>query len=341
MKAFFLLLGMVAAYFFVSLLTCLVRRYAIKSAILDYPNERSSHTHVTPKGAGAAIAAPFMVVLLIMAAAGWLRSNDAAALIGGGAIVSWAGWMADRGRGSIRLRLALHFTAVLWVLVWLGGAPSMRVGSIIIDWPFVNYCLAFLGAVWLINLYNFMDGIDGIAAVEAITTALAAGVLFYIQELYALAYASALLAAFAAGFLSWNWPPAKIFMGDVGSGFLGFLFAVLALISARQAPETLWAWAILLGVFLADSMVTLIRRLRRGTKWHEAHKRHAYQHAARRFGHKAVTLAVFAINIFWLVPLALWAALNPSHAFIAFIIAYVPLVFLAFRFKSGEDAVIV
>jgi Fuc2NAc and GlcNAc transferase len=125
-------------------------------------------------------------------------------------------------------------------------------------------------------------------------------------------------------------------MGDAGSGFLGLMLGALSLQAAVARPALLWCWLVLLGVFIVDATVTLIRRLLRGERVHEAHRSHAYQHASREFGaHRPVTLAVAAINTFWLLPWALAVAAGRIEGVVALIAAYLPLLILAFRFRAG------
>ncbi|HCO64142.1 MAG TPA: glycosyl transferase, partial [Alcanivorax sp.] len=146
-----------------------------------------------------------------------------------------------------------------------------------------------------------------------------------------------LLCASVAGFLVWNFPPARIFMGDAGSGFLGFMIGGLSLHAAWLVPEMLWSWQILMGVFIIDATFTLIRRLCNGEKAHEAHRTHAYQYASRHYGsHRAVTLRVLAINVLWLLPLATFVALEWLDGPLAVVIAYTPLIMLAVRFNAGR-----
>jgi len=146
-----------------------------------------------------------------------------------------------------------------------------------------------------------------------------------------------LLTAAVAGFLFWNFPPARIFMGDAGSGFLGITLGVMSLQAAWVAPQLLWSWLILLGVFIVDATFTLLRRLLRGDKVYEAHRSHAYQYASRRFGrHLPVTLAVAALNLFWLLPIALWVGWSGLDGLVGLAIAYAPLIGLALKYKAGE-----
>jgi Fuc2NAc and GlcNAc transferase len=149
---------------------------------------------------------------------------------------------------------------------------------------------------------------------------------------------SVFLASAAAGFLFWNRPPARIFMGDVGSGFLGFSLAVLVLMAAHQLPILLISGIILFGVFFVDATYTLLYRFFTGQKWYEAHCSHTYQYAAKQYGHLKVLLAVWIINLFWLLPVALWVFYKPEYNLAALLVAYTPLVYLAYKFKAGSQS---
>jgi len=136
--------------------------------------------------------------------------------------------------------------------------------------------------------------------------------------------------------LIWNWAPARIFMGDVGSGYLGYVIAVLAIASARDNPATLLSWLILGGVFFCDATVTLVRRLLRRDRVYEAHRSHAYQRLARRWqSHSRVTIAVMAINVCWLLPCALFATAHPQFALWSTLGAYAPLILLVLFTGAG------
>jgi len=145
------------------------------------------------------------------------------------------------------------------------------------------------------------------------------------------------LAVAALGFLIWNWPPARIFMGDVGSGFLGFTLAVLGLAVSRHSDVPIEAWAILNGVFLVDATVTLLSRLVRRDRWFDAHRSHAYQILASRWrGHLPVTLLIIAINVLWLFPWAWIAAIYPARAMLCVIAAMSPLAVAALLLGAGR-----
>ena len=153
-----------------------------------------------------------------------------------------------------------------------------------------------------------------------------------------MALLSATLFASGAGFLLWNWPPAKIFMGDVGSGFIGFSFGVMALLSTQHGSMTIWTWVLLLGIFIVDATVTLFRRYRRNERWYEGHACHAYQNAARRYkSHGKVTITVILVNCVWLAPLAWLSANRPDLGVYLAILGIAPLIVLAIKFQAGDS----
>jgi Fuc2NAc and GlcNAc transferase len=223
----------------------------------------------------------------------------------------------------------------MWCLGWLGGLPALQLDERLVSLGWAGYLLGILAIVWVLNLFNFMDGIDGIAASDAIFVTGAGAALDITQTSATLAAAT--VCASCVGFLVWNWPPAKIFMGDVGSGYLGFSIAVLALAATRDNPVAIWVWLILGGTFFVDATVTLIRRALRGERIYEAHRSHAYQWLARRRGsHRAVTLSVLAVNVLWLLPAAWLATRHPSLAVWILFVAYIPLAVLALIAGAGR-----
>jgi Fuc2NAc and GlcNAc transferase len=277
--------------------TELVRRYARARAILDVPNERSSHRVPTPRGGGLAIALAALSGIMAGAALGWVPVRLMAALVGGGAAIVWIGWLDDRRHVSARARIAVQVVAALWALAWTGVPDTLSFGRAAIHPGPAGPVLAVLGIVWLTNLFNFMDGIDGMAGGEAAAVGAIGGGLLLGAGRPELALVSLLIAAAALGFLYWNWSPASIFMGDAGSGFLGFEFAVLALQSERAAAVPLWAWVMLLGAFIFDATLTLLRRVAGGEVWHAAHRRHAYQRAVTAGrSHAAVSGAALGLT---------------------------------------------
>ena len=320
------------------LLTWLLRRYALASSLMDVPNERSSHSVPTPRGGGVAIVLCFLLAVFALGILGYVGSGAAFALCGAGGLVAVVGFLDDHGHIAARWRLLGHFAAATWALFWLGGLPAISLFGIVVNLGWFGHVLAAIYLVWLLNLYNFMDGIDGIASVEAICVCVGGTLLYFWLGSTDGSLITVLgLAAAVAGFLIWNFPPARIFMGDAGSGFLGITLGILSLQAAITSPQLLWAWLILLGVFIVDATFTLMRRLLRGERVYEAHRSHAYQFASRHYGrHLPVTLAVTLINLLWLLPMAFWVGLGGVDGTIGLLVAYFPLVFLAFWFKAGS-----
>lgn len=317
-------------------MTGALRRYALACGVVDVPNQRSSHATPTPRGGGVAIALPVLACLPLWALAGRFDPASATALAGAGVGVAWLGFLDDHGHVPARWRLAGHFLAAAWVLVWIGGLPSLPLFGASIDAGWLGHGLAAVYLVWMLNLYNFMDGIDGIAGIEALCAGLGGAALCALAGQMELALAAALVAAAAAGFLVWNFPPARIFMGDAGSGFLGIALGALSLLAAHGDGKLFWAWLILLGVFVVDATITLVRRILRGETFYEAHRSHAYQHAARRWAaHRPVSLTVGAINLLWLLPLGLSVAAGWLDGLAGLALAYAPLAALALRLRAG------
>jgi len=317
-----------AIFLFSSCMTYLLRIYALKKNVIDVPNARSSHSVPTPRGGGMAIVLAYSGVLAL---SGWWW------LFAAGLLVAIVGWLDDQWHVKPLIRLQVHIMSCAMVVYAAGGLPAFSMFGLEMQWGLAGSVLAVIALAWILNLYNFMDGIDGIAGVEAVTTAGVAGlILWFVYGGYDLAWLHLYLAAGSLGFLLWNWPPAKIFLGDAGSGFLGLMLGALTILSASYVAEMLWVWLILLGVFIVDATFTLTRRLLRGDKVYEAHRSHGYQYASRLYGHKAVTLAVLAINLLWLAPIALTVAMKHVDGAWGLLMAYAPLTWLAWNYKAGE-----
>jgi Fuc2NAc and GlcNAc transferase len=320
-----------------SALTFGARRFALTRGLLDIPNERSSHTVATPRGGGIAIVITTMTAFAVLAALRKLEFSVFAALAGGLAVAA-VGYVDDRRPLPPAARLSAHAAAALWALAWLGGLPPMLVGNQLVSLGVLGTVIGVLGIVWVLNLFNFMDGIDGLAASEATFIAWSGALLTApVTAATGVAAAALVLGAGCIGFLTWNWPPARIFMGDVGSGYLGYVIAVLAVSATRADPVELWIWLILGGAFFVDATVTLVRRVLRGESASQAHRSHAYQWLARRWGsHGRVTVAFLGLNVVWLLPCAVLAATFPSDAILWVVGALAALVPLAAAAGSGR-----
>jgi len=320
-------------------LTAVMRRISLARGLLDVPNERSSHATPTPRGGGAAIVMGSLGAWCVLRAMHVLDNDLFMALAVGGLAIAIVGLIDDRRPLRASVRLVVHIAAAIWSVVWLGKLPLANLGGM----PFVTTAaveaVAVLGIVWVLNLFNFMDGIDGIAASEAVFVSWGGALLLMLGGgAPGVAAVELALGSACVGFLVWNWPPAKIFMGDVGSGYLGYVLAVLALAGARENPATFWVWLILGGVFFVDATFTLVRRMLRGERVYQAHRSHAYQWLARRWhSHKRVTLTVLAINVLWLLPCATYVVVNPRQALVATLVALLPVLGAAAAAGSGRS----
>lgn len=309
-------------------LTFAMRRISLVRGLMDVPNARSSHTAPTPRGGGVAIVLASIGAFCALAGCGIVGHDLFMALVVGGLAVAIIGFIDDRRPLPAWVRLLVHIAAAIWALVWLGRVQD----------AFIIRVVNILGIIWVLNLYNFMDGIDGIAASEATFVSWAGAALLVATGGWSgVAVAALAFGAACCGFLIWNWPPAKIFMGDVGSGYIGYTVAVLALAAAQDRPGLLAVWLILSGLFIIDATVTLARRLIRGEKVYSAHRSHAYQWLARRWkSHKSVTLLVLIINLLWLLPWSWAGAANPTHVEWIAAIALAPLILLALIAGAGR-----
>ncbi len=285
--------------------TGLLRKYALSRSVIDIPNERSSHTVPTPRGGGATI------VIFILWVTGYcffsdlITINILLALGLGIIIVAITGWVDDHKHVPAFIRAMLYGIASTVSIYYLDSEYIIFSSSQELVFKYVLIAAAVILIVWLINLYNFMDGTDGFAAIQTICTAAMSSFLFYSAGQEAMFLISVVIVVSTCGFLYWNWPPAKMFMGDVGSCVLGFSFGVLAIIGEMTNSISLSIWFVLLSVFICDATFTLLYRIARHEKWYEAHKSHAYQRlVSLGVSHKKLALIFIAINIILLWPLA-------------------------------------
>jgi len=205
-------------------------------------------------------------------------------------------------------------------------------GTVTVDLDWFGNCIAVLALVWFFNLFNFMDGIDGMATSGTIYVTAAAALILLWNDDQALAFLSALLCAAAAGFAYFNWPPARVFLGDAGSSFFSYTIAALILGSLWSDGMSLWTWLILLGYFVVDTTTTLLVRVAKTRKWYRAHRSHAYQNLARIWNdHLKVVRLVLLIEILWLLPLAVLSVWLNEIAPIIAAVAFLPIIVFAVR----------
>lgn len=282
-----------------------------------------------------------LIGLIALTILGKLEFSVSLAFLGAGVIVALIGFIDDHHHIPPQWRMLVHFIAALWALSWVGLMPTSNIiGGLMLP-KALEFFIVIIFLVWLLNLYNFMDGIDGVAASEAIFIA-GCGLLFSSIDTHTgLQVVAIVLIGSTVGFLFWNWPPAKIFMGDVGSGFLGITLGVYAWWAVVEEVVSLWSWIIIFGVFFVDATFTLLRRFSRGKPWYQAHCSHAYQHAAKKWGHMRVTVVICLINVTWLLPIAYFSNIHRDWGGIFASLALTPLVMIVLLLKAGlenEDA---
>lgn len=297
----------------------------------DYPNQRSSHIRATPKSGGVGFALVFFTVLIFFSWRNLISAEQLWLCIPGlGLAVS--GFLDDIGDLGILQRIGVQSVAVIAGLWILPGLPWLVLPGISLDNSILMLLVLSIGWLWLINLYNFMDGIDGLAAIEGVFVALALGWFALAAGLHGSGLLMLALAAILGGFLCFNWAPARLFMGDAGSNFLGYVLPAYALMLVLNGAITLWTFIILLAVFVSDSTLTLLKRIRARLVWYHGHRSHAYQLLARTaYGHDGVVVGVTAINMVWLLPLA-WLSLRyQDWGWLLTLVAYVPVLLLVHR----------
>ena len=342
-----LLAGMLSFF-----LTDIFRRYALAKSLFDIPNSRSSHTVPMPRSGGIAFVISITLSITWLALYSEIDNKIAdvyQTVIIGGILIATIGLVDDFRHVPAIWRLLVHTIVATYTVIIL-GIPDIEVSVLIIKPNIFLELIFVIGIIWFINLYNFMDGVDGLAGAEALCVAGGAVFILIIEtgynyfimqpvEPYNNTIVSLLLIVMSSvfGFLIWNWPPARIFMGDVGSSYLGYLFGVLVIFTSMTSILTIWTWLILLGVFFVDATTTLLRRMIARERWYAAHRSHAYQHAAQKWSsHRNISLSVIFVNILWLFPLAWLATLKPEWGAVFTACAYVPLLLLAFYMKAGK-----
>jgi UDP-N-acetylmuramyl pentapeptide phosphotransferase/UDP-N-acetylglucosamine-1-phosphate transferase len=307
-----------------------LRRWAERRHMLDIPNERSSHTRPTPRGGGLAI------VLVVLA--GWLVAlrlySDAPAQAGliyaaGAGLIAAVSWLDDLRSLPNRIRFGAHILGAIlaiWAFGYWTDFAVPLVGSIHLG--LLGLPITFIWIVGLTNAYNFMDGIDGIAGGQAVVAGSGWAVVGWLTAQPLVGIMGVLLAAASLGFLGQNWPPARIFMGDVSSAFLGYTFAVLAVAAARHDSRLAMVGVLFVWPFVFDTAFTLVRRLSHGENIFVAHRSHLYQRLViAGCSHRFVTLLYIGLAAWGVIWALFWLQGIPGSAIV--IVVTIPLLCLA------------
>ena len=308
--------------------TASTRQFASTLGLIDKPNKRSSHSAPKPTGGGVGFALGGSI------AAALLRPGPDPELwlvIALSGLIAAVGLRDDIRHVKRRVRFGVQVGGIATLLSLLGFIES---GNILVT------VVLLLAGVWWINLFNFMDGIDGIAATQAAYMLLSAAALALYSHPDVTGYTEwtwmLVIVAAIAGFLAFNWPPASIFMGDVGSTWLPYVIFALGLISWRDMWLPSHTWLILGGTFVADATVTLVRRAVRGDRWWEPHRSHAYQQLVKRWNaHRRVTLLVMTVNVLWVTPFAIASVVWPNLGWYITAAVYAPLIVAAIATGAG------
>lgn len=333
-----LYLGIIVFAFFLScLLTWGLRIYAIKNNVIDQPNQRSSHSLPTPRGGGVAIVLTLLTALVWLVSTHNLTTDTFLGFFAPGLLIAVIGFLDDHGHIAARWRLMMHFLAAAVGLYFLGSFPLINMFGYDVSLSWFGMILGSVYLVWMLNLYNFMDGINGLASSQAITFSLCSFALIHFTPVQDdIPMLTLALAGAATGFIIWNFPVARIFMGDAGSGFLGITIGLMILHFAKVNSDVFIAELCLLGVFIVDATTTLLQRLLAGKKVYEAHASHCYQILARKYkSHIPVTLGAIAINILWLLPIAYLIITEKIDGVVGLVIAWLPLIFVTFKCGAG------
>jgi len=271
-------------------LTYFIKNYAIKKSLIAEVNDRSSHKTPTPHGGGIAIAITWFIGISYLYYIGNMNESLYFSLMIG-MLISIVSYIDDLIELSPQVRLFTQsFVAVLG-LYFLNGFNEINFFFFSIQNQLLTNIFAFFMIIWFINLYNFLDGIDGYAGSEALFLSIA-GFIFFENNIFLV------LAVSVLGFLLWNWHKAKIFMGDVGSTLLGYNVAIVTIYYSNQESSNFWVWIILFGIFWFDATLTLFRRYKNSEKLSQAHKKHAYQRLHQSgWSHSDVVITSIKLNI--------------------------------------------
>jgi len=311
--------------------TILYRKFAIKYSILANLNVRTLHQKPTPRGGGVIFSMIFALSIFVLSSLNIIEKHLINVFCYGAVIALLIGYIDDLISISSLKKLFLQFFLVLWIL-YFSNVEIFSQNKV--EFSFTLWLLVPILLVWLINAYNFIDGIDGMAILGAILISSTLLVTLILTSGFSdLMLMLLVLLASCLGFLFFNWPKATIFMGDSGSIFLGFCFSSLIVYSVKSNEVSLFTWLVVFGYYLADTSTTTILRVFLVKNWYGTHRSHAYQNLARiKDNHFLVTIGVLIYHLLWLLPLAILTVVKPDQGLIIVIFAYLPSILWTIKF---------
>lgn len=284
----------ISAFLITLLLTYIVKEIAIRKSILDIPNERSSHILPTPRGGGIALAITWFIAISFLFIYGRLDAILFYSLLCG-LPIAITGVIDDIFTISPKMRLFIQVLSAIIAICLLGGLKFIDTGFGLIQAKLLLSICAVIGLIWFTNLFNFLDGIDGYISSEVILIGIAIFIFYKLES-------PLILAIVTLGFLVWNWQPAKIFMGDVGSTLLGFSIGIFSIYYQNVGTISIIIWIMLTSLFWFDATITLFRRWRNKEVLSKAHKKHAYQRIVQYgFSHQKTVIYSIIINLVILI----------------------------------------
>ena len=326
------------AFLLTLFMTQLLIRYSEKMGMIDIPNKRSSHTQPTPKGGGLGFFSVFTAIALGFYSFFPEYHSIVSPLLFGGPMVILLGWFDDRYCLPAFFRLFVHFLVAILIYVFVTQSFKIQLNiSFLPEQFWINSIFCILFIAWFINLYNFMDGVDGQAASTAVVGSFLMAVVAGIHDSYKLSMIYCLVGYTVSGFLFYNWNPAKIFMGNTGSYFLGFIFASLALISKVHANVSFYSHIIIFGFFIFDTTFVLMCRLLKGKPLFRAHKTFIFHKLVKKgWSHGKISTFYVMVMVLWLFPLANLASIYDNLGLMVVMIAYFPLLIFAIYNQAGK-----
>lgn len=324
----------VVAAFLLSLgLYALYRNLALRHGLLDVATWRSAHVESVPTGAGIVVALAAVPLLAMLVSPG---SALYLTIAGFGTLLAVLGFVDDHRPLPVAARLLPQLFSAVGVIVCVGITRLSLTDDGLYYFVGLGLVVPLLGVVWVMNVHNFMDGLDGFASLQALCFLLPAAVLFLHHDRVDLMFIALIISVPVVAFLFWNLPPARLFLGDAGSVFLGFIIALLML-SGWQISLTLFAALLTLySAFFVDASCTLVWRLQRGENCFAAHRSHLYQQLFRLHGAPWVLKGLLLINMCWLLPLTGLVTTGYIQPLAGLFLAYAPLIAVYVRWHEAE-----